>query len=329
MKPHLKRTVALILAAGLCRSPYAQASSLWLTIVSEVALPGHATRLDYQSLDTSRHLLFIAHLADSEVIVFDTKARRTIATVAGVALVHGVLAVPQLNIVYASATGTNELVAIDENTFKIVARSPAGNYPDGIAFDPRTKHVFVSDEHGKTETVVDANTNARVATIVLGAEAGNTQYDPRSHHIFVTIHSGFVIEIDPLSNRIVRRISLSGCKGSHGLLIDPKTARAYIACADDAKLVVLNMNTGGIASLAQVGDDPDVLTLDTKNRRVYIAAESGVLTIVNDRKAVNVVARGFFAESAHSVVYDPEFNVLYFPLENRGRKPALRIEAPR
>jgi hypothetical protein len=37
-----------------------------------------------------------------------------------------VLAIPQLGRVYASATGSNEVVAIDEETFRITARVAGG-----------------------------------------------------------------------------------------------------------------------------------------------------------------------------------------------------------
>ena len=35
-------------------------------IVADVPLPGDTSRFDYASLDTARHLLFIAHLGASE-----------------------------------------------------------------------------------------------------------------------------------------------------------------------------------------------------------------------------------------------------------------------
>src|SRR5258708_17496193 len=104
---------------------------LQLQSVADIPLGGHSTRLDYASLDVGRHLLFIAHLGDSEGIVFDTEARRVVKRIANVSHVHGVLAIPDLGRAYASATGTNELAAIDEKTLQITARMPVGVYPDG------------------------------------------------------------------------------------------------------------------------------------------------------------------------------------------------------
>src|SRR5215470_3805634 len=90
----------------------AGASALPLTMVADVPLPGDTSRFDYESYDPVRHLLFIAHLGQSEVLVFDTRTQRVIKTIGGVRHVHGVLAIPELGRVYASATGTDEVVAI-------------------------------------------------------------------------------------------------------------------------------------------------------------------------------------------------------------------------
>ena len=152
--------------------------------VADVPLPGRATRFDYESYDSDRHLLFIAHLGDSEVLAFDTRSSRVVGRIPGLSSVHGVLVVPELARVFASATGTDEVAAIDETTLKIVARMPGGRYPDGMAYAPGAHKLYVLDETGATETVIDVQRNGRTATIALGGEAGNTQYDPQSHHIF-------------------------------------------------------------------------------------------------------------------------------------------------
>src|SRR5216683_3662244 len=88
------------LAGDAVASPGAAAPPLQLQVVAEIPLGGHPTRLDYASLDAGRHLLFIAHLGDSEVIVFDTEARRVVKRISNVSHVHGVLAIPELGRVY-------------------------------------------------------------------------------------------------------------------------------------------------------------------------------------------------------------------------------------
>lgn len=320
--------VALIAAAGGCARTDAKAG-LSLRPIADVALPGNPTRLDYQSLDARRHLLFIAHLGDSQVIVVNTKTRKVVATIADVSQVHGVLAVPDLGTVYASATGTNEVVAIDEKSFKIKSRTQGGVYPDGIAFDPFTQKLFVSDELGKTDTVIDTRTNRRIATIQLGGEVGNTQYDPGSRRIFVNVQTlGQLVEIDPRKNAILRRIPVPGCAGNHGLLIEARRRRAFIACEDNATFVWLDLNTMRAVKQWQIGSAPDVLALDRGTNRLYIAAESGIVSIFSDGPAgVSRLAQAFLAPAAHTVAVDPSTHEVYFPLANIDGRPVLRIMA--
>src|SRR6266542_1665632 len=136
--------------------------------IADVPLPGAASRLDYQSLDPQHGLLFISHLGAGTVIVFDLAAQKAISEITDVAGVHGVLAVPELNRIYATATDSHQLVAIDATTFQVVARTPAGGYPDGLAYDPVNKRIFVSDESGGGEPVIDAVTNQPIGVVPLG-----------------------------------------------------------------------------------------------------------------------------------------------------------------
>ncbi len=66
--------------------------------------------------------------------VFDVDKETLVGNVKDLQRVPGVLAVPELHRVYASATGSNELAVIDDSTLQIIARAPAGDYPDGIAY---------------------------------------------------------------------------------------------------------------------------------------------------------------------------------------------------
>lgn len=283
--------------------------------------------MDYASYDPARHLLFIAHLGDSTVIVFDTRAKRVVARIAGISQVHGVLAVPALDRVYATATGTNQLVAIDENTLKLVARMPAGVYPDGIAYAPAVHKLYVSDERGGTDTVIDVRTNTPVATIALGGEVGNTQYDPASGHIFANVQTrARLAEIDPVTDRVIADIDLPGAEGNHGLLIVPAQRLAFIACEDNARLLVLNLATRRVIATFAVGAEPDVLAIDPQLGRIYVAGEAGIVSVFKaQRGVVTRIGEGLLGPNAHVVAVDPVSHHVFFPLKNLRGKTALRI----
>lgn len=295
--------------------------------VTDVPLPGDTSRFDYQSLDPAAHRLFIAHLGASQIIVFDTQAQRVVATIPQIAQVHGVLVVSELGRVYASATGTNQIAVIDEQTLRVIATIPGGDYPDGMAYDPEDGKLFVSDEAGQTETVIDAKTNQAVATLALGGEAGNTQYDPVSRRIFVDVQTrNQVVTIDPTTNRIVGRMTLPGCDHDHSLLLDAQNRLAFATCDGNAVLLVVDLRSMQVLSTQSVGADPDVLAFDHAWQRLYVAAESGILSVFEEQgRTVRKVAEGFVANEAHSVAVDEQTHRLYLPLEDVAGKPVLRI----
>ncbi|MFL9905709.1 YncE family protein [Paraburkholderia sp. RL17-337-BIB-A] len=299
--------------------------------VADVPLGGGTTRFDYESIDSSRHLLFIAHLGDSEVVAFNTEMSRVVGRVLNVSSVHGVLAIPELGRVYASATGTNEVVAIDVATLRITARMPAGAYPDGMAYVPEAHKLYVSDETGGTVTVIDVRSNTRIASIHLGGEAGNTQYDPVSKHIFVNVQTrNQLVEIDPVRDQIVARIDVPGARGNHGLLIAADQRLAFIACEGNDRLIVLDMRTMRVVSSFEVGKDPDVIAYDPSLHLLYVAGEAGVVSMFRVRAGVvSKLGDGHVGPNAHVVAVDVETHRSYFPLKNSGGQTMLRILQPR
>ena len=312
------------------KSPPVESLNLPLRTIRDVPLSGGATRFDYQSFDPNTGRLYLAHLGDSSMVVFDTNKQTQVGDVKNLSRVHGILAVPELHRVYASATGTNELAVIDDSTLQIIARAPAGDYPDGIAYARKVNKIYVSDLHGKTDTVIDAQNNQRVTTISLGGGAGNTQYDSVSEHIFVTVHEkNQLAEIDPIKDEVIGRYALSGCSEPHGLLIDSEHRLAFVACEENGKLAVFDLESKSMTGIHTVGADPDVLAFDKDFARLYVSSESGVVSVFDESgRSLQKIGEGFFAPNAHSVAVDSHTHRVYFPLQNVGGKPILRITQP-
>src|SRR6266498_4997956 len=109
-----------------------------LRVVADLPLGGGSSRFDYLSLHPARDRLYLAHLGADLVTVVDVRRRVVLADIAGVPAPPGVLVVPALGRAYASATAAHELVALDAASYRVLARTPAGQFPDGIAYDPAT-----------------------------------------------------------------------------------------------------------------------------------------------------------------------------------------------
>jgi DNA-binding beta-propeller fold protein YncE len=300
-----------------------------LTTVADVPMPGPAVRFDYQSFDPDSGRLYIAHMNADQLVVFDTGSRKVLANLDGFARVHGVLAVPAIDRVFASVTGEHALAAVDSKTLKTIAKIGPINYPDGIAFAPGPKRVFVSDEHGNTDAVIDAQTNKHLTKIALGGGAGNTVYDANAKRILVAVHErNELVAIDPDKLEVIGHYPLPGIKEPHGISLDLADELAFVAGEGNHTLAVVDLKTMKTTGTYPVGEDPDVLAFDPGLKQLYVSAESGDVWVyrVNGK---NLVAVGNFSmPHAHTVSVDPKTHLVYFPLADVNGHPILRIMSP-
>ena len=297
--------------------------------VADVPMPGPAVRFDYQNMDAEHGRLYIAHMNADQLVVFDTAKRSVVGNLDGFKRVHGVIAVSEIDRVFAAATGDHQVVSVDMQTLKIIGKAGPISYPDGLAYAPGARRVFVSDEHGAVDAVVDAETNRLIKNIPLGGFAGNTVYDPGSKRILVAVHGvNQLVEIDPASMAIVARHQLTGVENPHGVALDVEGRLAFVAGEENHALAVFDLRQSKELAVHQVGDDPDVLAFDAGLKLLYVAAESGTVSVFRET-ARDVQPLGHCSmPHAHSVSIDPKTHLVYFPLENLGGKPVLRIMRP-
>jgi DNA-binding beta-propeller fold protein YncE len=344
--------IAAILAASAASAGASPPSSFGgrFTLVADIPLGPAANRIDYQSIDPAAHRLYVSLMGAGKLLVFDTAQNKPLRQLDGYPKTTGVLVVPHLHRVYASVPGAGlgpslsvglgmlglskghgALAIIDTDTLNEVARLPAGVFPDGIAYDPKDNRVFVSDEMGSAVSVIDAAQNKLIARIAAGGEVGNVQYDPLTARLYAPIQSKNALAVfDPAANTRTASIPLSGCEHPHGLAIAPGAAIGYVACDENDVLATVDLAKGKQSGHLPLGHDPDVLAIDPANHRLYVASESGNLSVfdIADPAAPIALGDSFVAKGAHSVAVDPTTHRLYFPLADAGGKSVLRILAP-
>jgi DNA-binding beta-propeller fold protein YncE len=323
--------LALAISVLLAGAP-PSGGSLPLSPIADVPLPGGASRFDYQFVDPASRRLYVAHLGDGSLVAFDLDGQRVIQEVPGLPSVHGVVAAPDQHLLFATATAEKTLAFIDDRTFQIQARVPAGQYPNGLAYDPGSSRVFVSNNSGVGVTVIDAKTARALPGIDIGGGAGNTQYDAGSGHVLAAVHGqAFLADIDPAASRVASRIPLPGERSCHGLLVASDLRLAFAAChGGGPQLSVVDLGARRQMQTLPLPPDIDVLAFDPGLRRLYAAAETGtvVVFLVWPDGSVTEIGRGFVGPDAHSVAVDPATNRVYFPLANVGGHPVLRVMQP-
>jgi DNA-binding beta-propeller fold protein YncE len=308
-----------------CSTP-TQDQALPLRLVSETALSGGPVRFDYTALDTGRGRLFIAHMGAGQLIDVDVNAHRLVRTVPDLPDVHGVIVVPVEHRVYATATGRNQLVAIDEDSGRVVFRAPTDTYPDGLAYDPVRRRVWTTNESAGTETVIDAGTGAVRATVPMGGEVGNVIYDDSSDRMVVAVQGrNDLAVVDPITFTVAERIPTPRCDHPHGQALDVADQVMFVGCEANAMMITVDLTHRTVIDRHEVGDTPDVLAYDAAAGRVYVAAETGWVSIF-DHDHGHLTPRGsaHLADGSHSVALNPRNHHTYFPIpKGRNGSPVL------
>lgn len=295
--------------------------------VAQIAMPGAAVRFDYQSLDSGANRLYISHMDAGHIVVFDVQAERVVDTVGGLPRVTGVLAVPDLGRVYASVSGNQVVAVINDTTLQVIAQIGPIGFPDGLAYAPAQQKIYVSDESGGGELVIDGRANRAVTTIPIGGRAGNTVYDAGSGCILVAVQNqNQIVVIDPRSDRMVSQFSPVNASFPHGLLVDAQRRLLFVANYNSASLSVLDLRTLRVLASQPLGTGPDVLAFDPVWRRLYVASESGVVSVFTELDTALVAEGSLTIPYAHTVATDPRSHLIYLALQDvGGGQPMLWI----
>ncbi|MDT5209779.1 MAG: hypothetical protein QOF67_2194 [Mycobacterium sp.] len=322
--------VALTAALAGCATS-TPLGELPLRQVSETPLSGGPVRFDYTALDVGRGRLFIAHMGASELIDVDVRAHAVVRTLPNLPDVHGVIVVPDKHRIYATTTGNNQVVAIDEDSGAVVFRAPTDTYPDGLAYDPIRRTVWTTNESAGTESVIDAETGAVRATVSLGGEVGNVVYDASLDRMVVAVQGrNDLAVIDPVSFTVTQRIPTPGCDHPHGEALDPTDQVMFVGCEANATMVTVDLANRNVIDPQAVGETPDVLAFDPGTNRVYVAAESGWVSIFDhDHGHLTVRGSAHLADGAHSLALDPTTHHSYIPIsKDHNGSPVLREYEP-
>jgi YVTN family beta-propeller protein len=323
--------LVLAMVVGCAGKGGSAPSGTLLTLVSDAPLPGSANRFDYQEIDADHGQLVVAHMNDNAVLVLSVadgsvkKLLPNIPTPRGVAVGDGKI--------FVTST-PSKLVIIDATTLAELARVDTGTSPDGDAFDPDDKIVGVSDQgDGALSLIANSGMGTRTP-VALGTETGNVVYDAGRKQFWITVVKQSppdqLVEVDPKAATVTTAIPLPGCGGAHGLRLHPDGHSAFIACEDNDKLARVDVEGAHAMTLAATGAGPDVLSIDTAKGWLYVAAESGDVTIWDiNQPGTALVGHVHPGSNAHTVAADPVSHRVFFPLpQGTGSTPVLRVMQP-
>ena len=310
-------------------SPY-----LPLVLVADVGLPGGATRFDYQEIDAAQAHLVVAHMNDASVLVLNLGDGSVAKLLPGIPTPRGVAVGNDVGRIFVTSS-PSQLVIVDNQSLVEIGRVATGNGPDGVGYDPVDRVVAVSDQHDGAVSLIAGAGSGQRTQVALGTETGNVVFDAGRRAFWAAVVTASppdqLAAIDPVTATVTTRIDLPGCTGAHGVRLHPDGQSAFVACEGNDVLARVDLGGAHAVVTSPTGSGPDVLSVDPGLGWLYMAAESGDLTVFDIRQpGLVAIDREHPGDAAHSVAVDPATHRVFFPLvAGPGGTPVLRIMRPK
>jgi YVTN family beta-propeller protein len=297
--------------------------------IAEFELPGPpGKRFDYLTIDEDDNYLLSAHLAAGLLHVIDLRTNAVINSVPGVPGVEGVMYIPDGKKVYTANSGDNTIGVIDLVRMAVVKRLPTEAKPDGIAYAAPFHKAYVSNERAKAESVIDVRTDTIVKVLRFDSETGVPAYDPVARKVYVNLQDRDTLAvIDPATDTVIARYPVNGCRGNHGMALDPQHHRAFLACQGNDVLTVFDLDAHHAIAQLPMAKGSDVVWFDPGLRRIYVACSSGAISVflMEDPGHLRKLADVEVEPKVHSLAVDPRTHRVYAPAQQDRGLPASKM----
>ena len=232
----------------------------------------------------------MAHTDFGTVDVIDAESLSAIRVIGGCPEGSGVLCAGEHRLVFAASRGGGKVLLIDADRLDVVGEFEVGPKPNGLAWDPGRRRLLVAD-------VGPADQSVRLMGVPSSGLAARTQlpgrprwcvFDERGDRFLVNIRDpAALLCIAAESGEITQSWPISSA-GPHGLAVDPKEWRAFVAC-DGGQLVVLDLESGTQLNSIQISGVPDAIWFNPLRKRVYVAVGMpGLIDVVDTERGVRV-----------------------------------------
>lgn len=186
----------------------------------------------------------------------------------------------------------------------------------------------MSNERAKAVSSIDVQTNKVLNVIAFRSETGMPRYDAPTGKLYVNLQDlDRVAIIDVATDAVEREIPLPGCRANHGMALDSKNRRAFIACQGNNVLIVLDLDKLTVIARIETGRGSDFVEYDAGMRRIYVPCSDGTMTIVQQDDADHHSKLETFPVSrgVHTVAVDPVTHRVYVPEQLVDGRPAARL----
>lgn len=185
------------------------------------------------------------------------------------------------NRVFAVNEKRRSIQVLDPDASRIIDEIPLGVTPRSLVFDQAASRLYVVSAEAGALLAVDPATSSVVRRAAVGGRPVSITVDPSDGRLLVALEAtSEVAVLDPQSLEEAARFPVGN--GALGIAVDSSRRLAYVANTKDDSLSVLDLDKGQTtATIAGVGDGPEMVAVDEESHRIYVTSwYSGAVTVL-------------------------------------------------
>jgi YVTN family beta-propeller protein len=188
---------------------------------------------DFIYYEKAHKRIYTANGGSANLTAIDAATRKVVATIDLGGAPEAIVSDKQGRHLFVNLEDKNELVKVDTQEGKVVARWPmaACDAPTGLAFDWKDERLFAVC-HNATMMVLDAKTGKIVKEVASGAYADAANFDAKEKLVYSSNGEGsltVVHEDTPDTYTVLGKFDTM--KGAKTMAVDHKTHRVYLVSA--------------------------------------------------------------------------------------------------
>jgi YVTN family beta-propeller protein len=254
-----------------------------LRTIHNIPIPdSSATLFDHGAFEPQSRRVFVAHTAKSRLEVIDHDGLCHMTSLDGFAGAAGVVAGE--GTVLVTNRGSAQLAVVDAGTLRTRAIHPTGPRPNGVAFSLAMQLAVVAtigDETCGPELLTVRLSDAKRWVIPLPGRPRWCVTDAAGERVFLAIRRPAMVLAArlPQLDEVIHWPIPS--EGPHGLDIDPRADKLYVAC-DGGALVECDVRDGAIGSVWPLPGSPDATFFSPERGLVHVAiGDPGLVQSIN------------------------------------------------
>ena len=288
--------------------------------------------MDYITVDSASHRLFVPRSTHTQVIDADTG--KVLGDIPGQKAAHGVAIAPSAGRGFITdGGGDGAIIIFDLKSYAVLGKLVTLPDTDGIIFDAQQGRVLaVSGDKGVLMTFKpDINpASGKIDPPIALDGAPEFLASDGTGKVYINLQDKSVVaEVDLTAKKVIARWPVAPGGQPVGMSIDAKTHRLFIGCRKPQQLVVMSTENGKVLGSLPIGAGVDATKFDAGH--AFASCRDGSLIVAGEIGGKFVVEQTVKTPAgAKTMDVDPATHEIYLPTaEFEEPKPGTPAGRPK